>query len=112
MANLENRRQFFRKCATKILPVITLLAVPNLMLPVKSESPLTGCNGSCMGSCKGSCKGSCTGNAENHAKVIVAGFAVTHVMAPVVEIAECRAVVLVSGHVRTTAQERVELHVP
>ena len=51
-------------------------------------------------------------NAENHAKVIVAGFAVTHVMAPVVEIAECRAVVLVSGHVRTTAQERVELHVP
>lgn len=57
-------------------------------------------------------KDSASIHVEIHAKVIVARIAPTHVMAPVVEIVECRAVALVLDHVRTTAQERAELHVP
>ena len=64
MSKLETRRQFFKKCITKVLPVLTLLATPCLSLPVKSELPATGCNGSCKGSCRGSCKGSCKGSCQ------------------------------------------------
>ena len=61
MEKLESRRKFFKKCLTRILPVMALLVVPQLVIKAEPTKPTIGCNGSCMGSCKGNCKGSCKG---------------------------------------------------
>ncbi len=78
---LQSRREFFKKAAKGVLPILGAIALSNL--PFKSfahesgeelgcdfscyggcaggcgRSCSVGCSGSCSGSCSGACKGSC-----------------------------------------------------
>lgn len=79
---LQSRREFFKKAAKGILPVLGAIALSNIPLHAlakETEDPETycdwgctnacsgscgracsyGCSGSCAGTCSGSCKGSC-----------------------------------------------------
>lgn len=78
---LQTRREFFKKAAKGVLPILGAIILANTPLLShaleKQESPndcngncswgcgrqcSTSCTNSCSGSCSGSCKGYCTGS--------------------------------------------------
>ncbi|MBO5026233.1 MAG: Cys-Xaa-Xaa-Xaa repeat radical SAM target protein [Bacteroidaceae bacterium] len=59
---LQSRREFFKKAAKGVLPILgaaMLTGVPSIVKAVE-ESPM-GCEYSCYSTCSGHCTGSCTG---------------------------------------------------
>lgn len=83
---LQSRREFFKKAAKSVLPIlgaVVLASNPILSKAEELEDPSgcqwgcssgckggcgracsTGCTNSCAGSCSGACKGGCTGNCK------------------------------------------------
>lgn len=63
---LQNRREFFKKAATRALPILGVLALgPSILSSCekdddKSGNCKNGCSGSCSESCSGNCFGGCT----------------------------------------------------
>ena len=58
---LQSRRDFFKKAAKGVLPIlgaVVLAGVPNL---VKAEETPMGCRYGCAGACVYNCSGSCSG---------------------------------------------------
>lgn len=61
---LQSRRDFFKKTAKSVLPILGVLAIGSTLLSCTRDddddkpSQPTGCNG-CSGSCSSSCSGSC-----------------------------------------------------
>lgn len=69
----QNRREFFKEAAKKVLPIIgavALLSNPMIAKAVEEEpSGCYGCSGTCQGTCSGdcqwdACKFSCTGTCK------------------------------------------------
>lgn len=62
---LQSRREFFKKAAKGVLPILgaTLLANTPLLVKATEEDPM-GCNYSCSYSCSNSCSGSCYGGCK------------------------------------------------
>lgn len=63
---LQSRREFFKKAAKVVLPVVGAVVLSSLPI-LKSEAASTGCSygnceGYCSGSCYGGCGNSCGGN--------------------------------------------------
>lgn len=65
---LQSRREFFKKAAKGVLPIIALLAVANNPIVAKTTKTMgctiDACTATCMGACKGTCRGcahSCSG---------------------------------------------------
>lgn len=71
---LQTRREFFKKAAKGVLPVLGAIALMNmpLLTQAKEDNPMDcnytcsgGCSGTCSGhcgfGCSGSCKGGCSG---------------------------------------------------
>ena len=88
---LQSRREFFKKAAKGVLPVLGAIALMNMPLLSqaleKGESPddcsgscsygcgrscsygcSSSCSGSCSGGCKGSCMQSCSGTCQSGCK--------------------------------------------
>ena len=62
---LQSRRDFFKKTAKSVLPIlgaVVLAGVPNL---VKAEEDPMGCQYGCSGGCSGGCHYSCSGTCKN-----------------------------------------------
>lgn len=59
---LQSRREFFKKAAKGVLPILgaALLANAPLLSKAAEEDPM-GCNYSCSYSCSNSCRGNCSG---------------------------------------------------
>ena len=70
---LQSRRDFFKKAAKGVLPVlgaVVLAGVPNIMKAV--ETPMgcqygcsTGCYSGCKYTCQTTCRGDCQGSCRN-----------------------------------------------
>lgn len=62
---LQSRREFFKKAAKGVLPILgaTLLANTPLLVKATEEDPM-GCNYSCSYSCSNSCRGNCAGGCK------------------------------------------------
>ena len=61
---LQSRREFFKKAAKGMLPMIGAIALassPVLSQAAKEISSPCDCSGACSGTCRGSCKGTCDG---------------------------------------------------
>ncbi len=66
---LQSRRDFFKKAAKGVLPVlgaITLLGTPGIVKAVEGASDCSyscsyGCSNTCRGTCSGGCSGACGG---------------------------------------------------
>lgn len=58
---LQSRREFFKKAAKGVLPILgaVVLAGAPAIVKAAEESPM-GCNWACEGYCSGNCYGSCT----------------------------------------------------
>lgn len=63
---LQSRREFFKKAAKGVLPILgaVVLAGAPAIVKAAEESPM-GCNGYCKAGCGSSCTGSCTGGCVN-----------------------------------------------
>lgn len=62
-----SRRDFFRKSASKMLPVMAIAAFSTMgieRLQAKVISDCRGCSGNCSGDCSGYCTGSCYGGCD------------------------------------------------
>ncbi|MBQ9253655.1 MAG: Cys-Xaa-Xaa-Xaa repeat radical SAM target protein [Bacteroidales bacterium] len=62
---LQTRREFFKKAAKGVLPVLGAIALMNMPLLTQakeSEKTPMGCQFGCTGKCSGGCIGSCYGN--------------------------------------------------
>ena len=62
---LQNRREFFKVTARKVLPVVGLLSIPNIQLfggIANDMSCNNGCEGTCTGMCAIRCVGGCMDN--------------------------------------------------
>lgn len=81
---LQNRREFFKKAAKGVLPIlgaIVLANIPNISQATE-KSPMGctsgtcaggcsgGCDSSCKFHCKGTCKGVCSDNCSTTCKAI------------------------------------------
>ena len=61
---MQTRREFFKKAAKGVLPVLGAIALANVPLlshAMEEGKTPNGCNYGCMGSCYGSCNGGCMG---------------------------------------------------
>lgn len=62
---LQNRREFFKEAAERVLPVLGLaLIVPTPFLTTCTKEPVE-CGNSCTGDCKGTCSGTCSGSSTS-----------------------------------------------
>ena len=59
MDKLYSRRDFFRKSANRVLPVLLLASIP--AIDVVAKAAPQDCEGSCKGDCRGTCRGTCRG---------------------------------------------------
>ena len=60
---LQSRREFFKKAAKAVLPIVGAVALSNLplsSLATEKEDPETYCDWGCTNSCSGSCGRSCS----------------------------------------------------
>lgn len=60
---IQSRREFFKKAAKNMLPILGAVLLANVPDIVKASETPKGCYGSCYGTCWGtclSCTGSCT----------------------------------------------------
>lgn len=61
---LQSRREFFKKAAKGVLPIVGALALAQMPLVANAGQSAMGCSkygcGTCSGGCSGSCKGSCS----------------------------------------------------
>lgn len=62
--NLQTRRDFFKKAAKSVLPILGAVVLLNNPTIAKAAKTPMGCEddvceGTCMGSCQWSCKGTC-----------------------------------------------------
>ena len=79
---LQSRREFFKKAAKGVLPILGAIVLVTSPAIVKAAETPMGCHGmscvgtcyggctggcskSCMGSCDGSCRGGCQGGCQN-----------------------------------------------
>ena len=66
---LFNRRQFFKKAAKSVLPILGAIALSNVPLIGKAmnheSSTEMGCNWGCTYGCSGSCGGACSMSCQN-----------------------------------------------
>ena len=63
---LQSRREFFKKAAKSLLPIlgaITLASTPGI---VKAAEKTTNCNYSCSFSCSSRCSGTCSGSCSGY----------------------------------------------
>ncbi len=59
-AELQSRREFFKKAAKAALPVVGAVVLANL--PIAKSEASTGCHrAGCAGSCEGGCRNACEG---------------------------------------------------
>lgn len=56
---LQSRRDFFKKAAKGILPILGTVILSSLPSIAKCEKDPSGCNWACEGLCSGNCYGSC-----------------------------------------------------
>lgn len=60
---LQSRRQFFKKAAKGVLPILGAVALANMPLIANaaetSSTSCSGCNNRCMNSCFNTCHGKC-----------------------------------------------------
>ena len=67
---LQSRREFFKKAAKGILPVLAFTVIGSSVFTScekdESESCRNNCSGSCKSDCKGSCKWSCAGGSDKY----------------------------------------------
>lgn len=57
--NLKSRREFFKKSAQTILPILAAIVLSDNPVLAETTRKEWGCDNSCSNSCKGSCKGGC-----------------------------------------------------
>lgn len=65
---LQSRRDFFKKAAGTVLPLIgtiVLFGMPDLIKAAEKESTPLGCEDSCSDGCYGSCHGNCRGSCHD-----------------------------------------------
>lgn len=78
---LQSRREFFKKAAKGVLPILGAVVLANVpMINNAAEIQSTGCTScstscgtscwrdGCSSTCSGGCKGSCSGTCQNTAK--------------------------------------------
>ena len=59
---LQSRREFFKRAAKGVLPIIGAAVLANAPGIVKAaEHVVSDCKNSCYGTCAGTCKGTCQG---------------------------------------------------
>lgn len=62
---LQSRRDFFKKAAKGVLPILGAVVLANtpLLSSAAEKTPMEcdGCSGSCKGNCSYGCQGSCRG---------------------------------------------------
>lgn len=59
---LQSRRDFFKKAAKGVLPILGAVVLANIPSFVKATKPQkTGCESSCYNTCAGRCTDSCSG---------------------------------------------------
>ncbi len=58
---IQSRREFFKKAAKSVLPIVGAMALTSVPIlgKAKSEKAPTGCNYGCQNSCYGACRDSC-----------------------------------------------------
>lgn len=66
---LQSRREFFKKAAKGVLPIVAFLAIAGNPIVAKAADAMgckiDACTATCMGTCKGTCRGcahSCSGS--------------------------------------------------
>ena len=63
---LQSRREFFKKAAKGVLPILGAAVLASAPAIVKAaDSQNSGCNYGCSGSCYGGCATGCTGSCTN-----------------------------------------------
>lgn len=63
---LQSRRQFFKKAAKGVLPILGAIVLANAPVIAKAADEASmGCSGYCKEGCGTSCTGSCTGGCVN-----------------------------------------------
>ena len=65
---LQSRRDFFKKAAKNVLPVIGAIVLAGSPLLAKADSiemGCTACTGGCRSGCGGGCKYTCSGGCKN-----------------------------------------------
>ena len=71
---LQTRREFFKKAAKSVLPILGAIAFSHVPTILKAEPKIQmGCNGDCEGGCDDSCYNSCRGYCIEH--VVIMDFA-------------------------------------
>ena len=59
---LQSRREFFKKTAKGVLPILGAIALANVPYVMGAkENPSMDCRGGCYYTCSGSCSGGCDG---------------------------------------------------
>ena len=58
---LKSRRDFFKKAAKSVLPVLGAVVLGSSPIVAKASETAMGCSWDCSSSCYGSCQGGCSG---------------------------------------------------
>ena len=65
---LQSRRQFFKKAAKGVLPILGAIALANVPMFAQAGETASGCTGTCYGGCRNactSCSTTCYGGCKN-----------------------------------------------
>lgn len=84
---VQSRREFFKRAAKGVLPIVSALSISSIPIQLSAESPVNsckydcrfgceGCSGSCYEECEGTCKdgcystctGKCSGECQGNCK--------------------------------------------
>lgn len=64
---LQSRRDFFKKAAKGVLPILSAVLLANVPNVLKAEETPMGCTGTCYTTCRNACQG-CRYTCENNCK--------------------------------------------
>lgn len=63
---LQSRREFFKKAAKGVLPILGAIALTSAPSIVKAAEETMSCNYSCSYSCSNTCRGTCSGGCKGY----------------------------------------------
>ena len=68
-SELQSRREFFKKAAKGVLPILGAIMLANIPISKAIASiQCEGCDGGCQGSCIDTCRGNCSGGCNDSCK--------------------------------------------
>ena len=71
---LQSRREFFKKAAKGVLPILGAIVLANTPSILKASGFATGCAGnSCYMQCDGGCRQTCSGSCKYHCQTTCKG---------------------------------------